>query len=286
MFLLPLASAQTLLQRCIGEVPDQDPPGQIGPSAATMSWCRQLPGWNLYERAGELYQRGDHTGAGRLALEAAEKGNPIAQLRVAMMFAKGDGVAVDLGAAGHWYKAAAAQGEPGAENLLGTIYEYGSTPAFSPYGIADNWDAAGRLWQASAAQGWAPGEFSLGRAYQYGIGVPLNLQSAILWYEKAAAQGNAQARYFAKYLRDNHGLDGSSRDDQERAMLGPVAGRTVPFAPPTGTTFHHLSDRLAFVHREYVQQKCAKLATVYTNAQQVYKACLDRGGAGYSQPPR
>jgi len=286
VFLPLLCSAQTLLQRCIGEVPDQEPRRQLGPSPATMSWCRQLPGWNLYERAGELYQGGDHAGASRLALQAAEQGNPIAQLRVAMMYAKGDGVAVNLAAAGRWYKAAAAQGEPGAENLLGTIYEYGSTPAFAAYGIADNWDVAARLWQASAAQGWAPGEFSLGRAFQYGIGVPLNLESAIHWYEKAAAQGNAQAGYFAKYLRDNHGLDGSSRDDQERAILGRLTGRTVPFAPPTGTTFHHLSERLAFVHHEYVQQQCAKLAAIYTNAQQVYKACVDRGGAGYALPPQ
>ena len=65
----------------------------------------------------------------------------------------------------------------------------------------------------------------MGRAYQYGIGVPLNQQSAISWYDKAAAQGHGQAQYFAKYLRDNHGADGSSRDDDERALLGPLMGR-------------------------------------------------------------
>lgn len=286
LLLLPLASAQTLLQRCIGLVPGEQPHHPLGPSPATMSWCRELPAWDLYERAGQLYQSGDHAGAARAALQAAEQGNPVAQLRLAMMYAKGDGVPVNLAAAGRWYKAAAAQGEPQAENLLGTIYEYASTPPFATYSIADNWDAAGRLWQASAAQGWAPGEFSLGRAYQYGIGVPVNLQNAIFWYDKAAAQGNTQAEYFAKYLRDNHGLDGTSRDDDERAMLGPLTGRTVPFTPPAGTTFHHLSERLAFVHREYVSQQCSKYSIMYTNAQQMYQTCMDRGGPGNKAPQR
>ena len=175
-----------------------------------------------------------------------------------------------------WLKAAAAQNEPAAENDLGQIYEYGRPK----YNVDDNWDLAARYWEASASQGWSLGEFALGRAYQYGIGVPLNLQEAIRWYDKAAAQGHGQASYFAKYLRDNHGFDGSSRDDDERAMLGPLIGRTMPFAPPAGTIFHHLSERLAFVKREYVAQEDGKARAAYQMRAMKYKQCRDSGGDG------
>jgi len=276
------ASAQTLLQRCLGLTPGREPRGPVTPSPATMSYCRQLPAWNLYEQAGQLFQAGDHAGAARLALQAAQAGNPEAQLRVAMLYPKGDGVPRDAAAALRWMQAAAAQGEPMAEDLLGTIYEYGRSTGF--YAIADDWDKAAGLWQASATQGYAKGEFSLGRACQYGIGVPVDQQAAISWYDKAAAQGDSQASYFAKYLRDNHGVDGSSRDDQERAILGSLLGRTVPFIAPFGTTFHHLSERLAFVKQEYKNQEDAKALAYYSMKVRAYKECKEAGRDGCISP--
>lgn len=273
-----MASAQTLLQRCIGVVPGSEPRHPLGPAPATMSYCQQLPGWGLYEQAGQRFQAGDHAGAGRLALQAAEAGNPIAQSRLATMYAQGDGVPVSPSAALRWMKAAAAQGEPISENELGFVYEYGRSGRYAGYGIADDWDVAAKLWQASAAQGCLSGEFSMGRAYQYGIGVPLNQQYALFWYDKAAAQGHAQAAYFAKYLRDNHGFDGSSRDDEERAALGPLIGRTMPFIPPAGVTFHHLSERLAFVRGEFVNQERAKAMANYNMRVRQYRECMSAGG--------
>jgi TPR repeat protein len=269
------ASAQTLLQRCLGLTPGREPHGPVTPSPATMQYCRQLPAWDLYEQAGRLFQSGDHAGAARVALQSAQAGNPEAQLRVAMLYPKGDGVPKDANAAFRWMRAAAAQGEPMAEDLLGTIYEYGRSTGF--YEIGDDWDEAAKLWQASAGQGYVKGEFSLGRAYQYGIGVPIDHQIAIAWYDKSAAQGDSQAAYFAKYLRDNHGMDGSSRDDQERAMLGPLMGRTVPFIAPFGTTFHHISERLAFVKLEYTNQEAAKARAYYNARAYAYKQCRDAG---------
>ena len=276
------AFGQTLLQRCIGVVPGQEPRGPVGPSPATMSYCRQLPAWSLYEQAGQRFQAGDHAGAARLALQAAEAGNPLAQLRLAMMYPKGDGVPVDAGAAFHWMTAAASQGEPLAQDLLGTIYEYGRSTGF--YSIPDDWDQAAKWWHASASQGFKNGEFSLGRAYQYGIGVPLDQQRAISWYDKAAAQGHSQAAYFAKYLRDNHGMDGSTRDDQERALLGPLMGRTVPFVAPFGTTFHHLSERLAFVKQEYAIQEDGKARALWNARDRAYKECRSAGGDNCVNP--
>ena len=276
------APAQTILQRCLGITPGQPRQGPFGPSPATMSFCRQLPAWNLFDQAGQRFQAGDHAGAARLALQAAEAGNPEAQLRVAQLYPKGDGLPQSAAEAFRWMKAAAAQGEPMAQDLLGTIYEYGRSTGF--YAVDDNWDLAARCWQSSASQGYAGGEYSLGRAYQYGIGVPLDQNQAIVWYDKAAAQGHSQAAYFAKYLRDNHGMDGSSRDDQERGLLGALRGRTVPFIAPTGTTFHHLSERLAFVNQEYKNQENAKARALYDMRVRAYKDCKNAGGDNCRQP--
>src|ERR1700719_1928639 len=89
------ASAQTTLQRCLGIVPGKEPAGVLSPSPATMQYCRELPGWNLYEQAGQRFQAGDHGGAARILTQAAQAGNPIAQVRLAMMYEAGDGVPRD-----------------------------------------------------------------------------------------------------------------------------------------------------------------------------------------------
>ena len=78
--------AQTTLQRCLGITPGQFS-AKIGPSPATMSYCRQLPAWNLYEQAGEWFNAGDKAGAACLALSAPEAGNQLAAERLAQMCA-------------------------------------------------------------------------------------------------------------------------------------------------------------------------------------------------------
>jgi TPR repeat protein len=279
-------AAQTTLQRCIGVVPGQEPKRNLGESPATVAWCQQLPGWSQYDQARQRFEAGDHAGAVRLLEHSAQAGNPLAQFRLAMAYRQGDGVPMNGPAEIRWLQAAAAQGEPASEDLLGTVYEYGQSRNF---GVADNWDTAARLWQSAAAQGWRKGEFSLGRAYQYGIGVPLNFQSAISWYEKAAAQGDSQAAYFGKYLRDNHGFDGTTRDDDERALLGPLVGRTVPFMPPVGLIFHHLAERQSFVKNEYLGQERAKAEAYYQIRLRQYKDCTAAGGNNClppGSPPR
>jgi len=243
-----------------------------------MSYCRQLPGWGLYDQAGQRFQAGDHAGAAHLLEQAAQAGNPIAQFRLEMMLTQGDGVPKNYASAMQWLKAAAAQREPAAEDVLGTAYEYSSTRGLAAYGIADDWDMAGKLWQDSASQGWVNGEFSLGRAYQYGIGMPVDPSKAVYWYEKAAAQGHAQAAYFARYIRQNGGFDGSTRDDQERALLGSLMGRTMPFTPPIGTTFHHLSERVAFIKGEYKQQEDGKARANWMMQKRRYDDCKQNGG--------
>jgi hypothetical protein len=151
-------SPNATLQRCIGTVPGQPRPQKIGPSPATMNYCRQLPGWNLYEEAGQHFKAGDHPGAAKLLLASAKAGNPIAQLRMAMLYEAGDGVARDKRESFAWYLRAAQAGEPGAQSEVAGYYEEAD-------GVAENWVAAAQWYQQSANQGWVKGEFGLGRCY-------------------------------------------------------------------------------------------------------------------------
>jgi len=260
------ADAQGILARCLGLVPGQPPPRKVGPSPATMTFCRQLPAWDVYEQAGERFKAGDHAGAARLLGSAAKAGNPVVQVRLAMMYEAGDGVPKSGQEAFGWYRRADEAGEPMAQSELGGYFEAGD-------GVAEDWVQAAQWYQKSAAQGWVKGEFSLARAYQYGIGVPLNLKTAIGWYERAAAQGHSQAAYFAKYLRDNHGLDGSSRNQQEQAMLGLLIGRTINTPPPIGTTFRNSGERLACLRAVAQDEARTKARLAWETKKREYEDC-------------
>ena len=69
----------------------------------------------------------------KLCLRAAQAGNAIAQLRLALLYDQGDGVPQSAKAAFEWYSRAAAQGEPESQNQVGLFYELGE-------GVPENWD--------------------------------------------------------------------------------------------------------------------------------------------------
>ena len=271
-------AAQTTLQRCLGIVPGQEPTGILKPSPATMQYCHQLPAWNLYDEAGQKFQAGDHAGAAQILTKSADAGNPVAELRLAMMYGQGDGVPHDLRRAFAYYKEAAERGEPAAQAELAGYYEYGNGV------VQDNWDESARWMRASAEQGWVKGEQGLGRDYEYGIGVPLDLNNAIAWYDKAAAKGDGQAAYFAKYLRDNHGIDGSSRDNEEQAMLGLLVKRMVLTPPPLGMVFHTKEQRIAYVRGQAYDEARRKQQMEYNMQKSDYDNCRNHGGSDCHPP--
>jgi len=227
--------ASGVLQKCLGITPGSD---TMLHSAAAAPYCKQLPGADLFEQAGARFQAGDHKAAAQIVTKAAEAGNAIAQLRLAVMYDQGDGVARSAKTAFEWYSRAAAQGEPESQNQLGAFYELGQ-------GVDENWDLAAKFYQASAAQGWVKGQYAFGRAYQFGIGVPQNRQQAIAWFKKAGAQGHGQGTYFANWLRDATNNIGF-RDDIEHdiVMAGKLRfGATLYGGDPSGVAFHSSAQR-------------------------------------------
>ena len=118
--------------------------------------------------------------------------------------------------------------------------------------------------------------------------MPLNLQTAIGWCDRAAAKGHAQAAYFARYLRDNHGFDGSSRSDEEQRMLGPLIGRSVLTAPPVGRMFRNTAERMDYIRWQASKEGCEKARLDHDSRARAYEECRNAGrdcGAPPGPPP-
>ncbi len=235
----PVVMASGALQKCLGINPGS---GRMTPGPATQPYCQQLPGADLHNQAGARFQARDHAGAAQILAKAAEAGNAVSQLRLALMYDQGDGVRRSAATAFQWYSRAAALGEPESQNQIGLFYELGE-------GVPENWDLAAKLYAASAQQGWQKGQFSYGRALQFGIGVPQNRQQAIAWYQKAAAQGHAKGDYWARWLRDPTNNIGF-RDDVEHDIV--IAGKlrfaaSLIGADPAGITFHNSARRVLWI---------------------------------------
>jgi uncharacterized protein len=232
--------ASGTLQKCLGITPGA---ARMTHGPATQSYCAELPGNDLYGQAGAHYQSGDKAGAAKLVQRAAEAGNAVAQLRLALLYDQGDGVAQSAKTALQWYLRAAAQGEPESQNQVASFYELGE-------GVEENWDLSGRLRQASATQGWMKGQSSYARAFQFGIGVPQSRQQAIAWFQKAGAQGNAQADYWAKWLRDpTNNIGFRDQVEQSIVLAGKLRfGTTLMGGDATGVTFHNSAQRVLWLH--------------------------------------
>jgi hypothetical protein len=116
----------------------------------------------------------------------AQAGDPDAELQLAILYAKGEGVAQDYATAATWFRAAAEQGLPRAQYDLGVLYQRGR-------GVpADQVQAAS--WYLKAAEGKYPlAQYNLAVAYTKGEGTRKDPTEAALWYRRAAGQGVVQA---------------------------------------------------------------------------------------------
>jgi uncharacterized protein len=263
--------ASGLLQQCLGITRGAD---RMMKGSGSQQYCKQLPGASLFDQAGARFQAGDHAGAAQIVRKAADAGNAVAQLRLALMYDQGDGVPRSAKAAFAWYSRAAAQGEPESQNQMGIYYEAGE-------GVDENWDLAAKLYQASALQGWLRGQFAFGRAYQFGIGVPQDRQQAIAWYKKSAAQGDPDADYWAKWLRDSTNNIGF-RTDVERSIVMDVVGSmrfgaSLSGGDPSGVIFHSSAQRALWLagQRKRVDKEEAE---VFLNMRRAdHEVCLRTG---------
>ena len=238
------ALASGALQKCLGIVRNS---GRMNRSPATQAYCQQLPGAAFYDQAGARFKQGDHKGAAALVTKAAQAGNPLAQLRLGMLYETGDGVARSYKSALYWLTQAANAGEPASQAELAAYYEEGDI-------LRENWDTAMRLYEASAIQGWHLGQSGFARCYEFGIGLPQNRAQAIAWFKLAAAQGNAKGNYYSKWLSNYTNNIGFRNQMEHDIVITPLrfAGNLYG-GDPTGFTFHNSTERIIFLRGQRTQ---------------------------------
>jgi TPR repeat protein len=123
--------------------------------------------------------------------KGAERGEARAQLRMGLTYNFGWGVPRDDAAAAVWYRKAADQYLPEAENKLGDFYADGVG------GLPKDPIKAVLFYEKAADQGNAAAQTNLGSMYETGRGVhAVDLPMAIELYKKAADQGYAIAQRF------------------------------------------------------------------------------------------
>jgi hypothetical protein len=118
--------------------------------------------------------------------KGAAAGDGNAELQLAIIYAKGDGVAQDYAASANWFRAAADHGVPRAQYDLGVMYERGR-------GVKLDLTEAANWYLKSAQGGYPLAQYNIAVCYTKGQGVRQDLAEAALWYRRAATRGVIQA---------------------------------------------------------------------------------------------
>lgn len=119
---------------------------------------------------------------------AARESDPVAQNRLGVMRALGDGVQQSDEMAVAFYRQSADQGYAPAQHHMGVRYAIGN-------GVAQSDSEAVFWYQKAADLGYAPAQYALGVRYAVGKGIQKSDSLAVSWYLKAAEQGYAEAQH-------------------------------------------------------------------------------------------
>jgi TPR repeat protein len=107
--------------------------------------------------------------------------NALAQFNLGVMYEMGQGASRDYAEAAKWYRRAADQGLPQAEQHLGNLLLYG-------WGVPKDYTEAVQWYRKAAAQGSGLAQFDLGFLTLTGHGMPQDLVQAHMWFNSAAEQ--------------------------------------------------------------------------------------------------
>lgn len=116
------------------------------------------------------------------ALKKAFQGNASSQCEMGDYYLEKDGGHLDYQEAAKWYSASAKKGYERASFELGKLYDQ------NPPEIEGAKDKAIRIYTKMAEQGLPTAQCILGMKYWFGDGVEIDLNKAIGWLKKAAAQ--------------------------------------------------------------------------------------------------
>lgn len=137
---------------------------------------------------GLLYEsRPDHSRAAFWFRQAARRGLPEAQHKLALAYARGEGVPRNMPRALRWWLRAARQGNADSQYNLGVIYTLGED------GIARDMRRAAHWWRRAAQGGDAMAQYNLGTIYANGDTGRPNPCQALHWWRKSRQNGFDQA---------------------------------------------------------------------------------------------
>ncbi len=163
-------------------------------------------------------------------LAKAQSGDVAAQIQVAAMYAKGQGVAKDGKEAAAWYQKAADQGNADAQMSLGRLYLGGM-------GLPKNSTEAAKWFRMAADQGQAAAQIQMARMHLAGAGVPKDYLQAWKWANLAPAKNEKETKPILDFLRLRMTPEQKFEADiQGNATVDPKAGgvpvEEIPLLPP------------------------------------------------------
>ena len=142
---------------------------------------------DMYFR-GEYVEKDDKR-AYELFSIAAERGVAESMYTLGYMYENGVGTEKDLAKSKYWFTQSALAGDVFAANRLG----------HEAFQNAQGEEAI-RWYQMAADKQDVDGEFNLGFCYESGMGTPINMKKAKYWYQRAALQGDEEAKLKLKEL--------------------------------------------------------------------------------------
>jgi TPR repeat protein len=193
---------------------------------------------------GIAYRQVPPDAGGRL-LALADSGDARAQTLLALAYLRGRYVSVDNQAALRWSTAAALQGEPVAQYLLGALLSKQDAPrAFSWFqeaalrgnlkamhdlaiayaegeGVPEDDSRAAAWFGRAAAEGYVDSQFDLAVLFERGQGVAQSRVAALKWYLVAAAHGDGAAKARADQLRTQMPAEEVGRATTLAAVFNP-----------------------------------------------------------------
>jgi len=143
---------------------------------------------NNFDKAVEDYNQGAYIKAMDAFLVLAKKGDDKAQFNIAMMYAEGKGVKINIVEATHWYEKSAKQKNAQAAYNLAKIYYAKGERDSHAYIKA-------KYWYERALEGNIKEAYNnLASIYLEGKGVQKNIQKAFKLFKKAADLGDSMAQ--------------------------------------------------------------------------------------------
>lgn len=121
--------------------------------------------------------------------KGAAHGNAEAAYHLGLIYANGDGVALDYKTAAAYLQQAGEAGHGGAMRVLAMLHSAG-------YGVAQDTSATRRLLVGAAEAGDVEAQFAAGAMFHFGhYGAEPDAKSMLRWYSRAADQGHAKAQF-------------------------------------------------------------------------------------------